>query len=353
MSSFLTILITLTFLSPLVVFGADYELPARTASETLTLLTGASPARAVSDLYNFALGIGAIAAFGLIVYSALQYTTTDSPGKRQEAQGRIFQSLLGLLLLIGATLVLRFINPDLPNLKNPEAPQLEAIQLDTTSESYWVLQKCPALLQDCSNDLSYALASDRGEYSSRVLCAEAGSSTIGGTEPGWWRCVERTRDTSGLGGTAGPGCEPIPNPGVGSVQYIEEKLAGTPYAGCFGDKIAKASGIIGIESGGQETIESRTDKCNPAPPRSVSIGLFQINLSAHHLGSLQCANKAIRGQLRTSPNDCTIIDEVQYGLCLAEAKKATPNIIEACKTFRMKNNSFQLWGPQTKEKCGI
>ncbi len=183
----------LSFLGATRVFAAPYELPARTASETLTLLTGASPARAVSDLYNFALGIGAIAAFGLIVYSALQYTTTDSPGKRQEAQGRIFQSLLGLLLLIGATLVLRFINPDLPNLKNPEAPQLEAIGVaSSTAEgetSYWTIQVCPKR-EDCSEEDYEDLAPrDEGHYTDRNACL--GMNTAIGEEPARWRCVER------------------------------------------------------------------------------------------------------------------------------------------------------------------
>lgn len=182
-----------SFLSTATALAAPYELPPRTASETLTLLTSASPARAVSDLYNFALGIGAIAAFGLIVYSALQYTTTDSPGKRQEAQGRIFQSLLGLLLLIGATVVLRFINPDLPQLKDPNAERLGTITVEggipEGETSYWTIQVCPKPGDCTEEDYEDLAPREQGRYTDRDSCVAMNTAT--GEEPARWRCVER------------------------------------------------------------------------------------------------------------------------------------------------------------------
>lgn len=69
-------------------------------------------ARAISNFYQFTLMSGGILAFGTIVYGAIKYTASrGNPGQQQEARQWITQALLGLLLLIGAALILRTISP--------------------------------------------------------------------------------------------------------------------------------------------------------------------------------------------------------------------------------------------------
>lgn len=127
--------------------------PLRTPGERIVAITNSSPASAISDLYNFALGVGAMVAFGIIVYAAFRYTTTESSSVRHDSQGRIFQALLGLLLLLMVSVVLSLIDRNLPVLRNPDIQPLTAIQvagggatsLDDQDDSCW-------FFEDCSSD---------------------------------------------------------------------------------------------------------------------------------------------------------------------------------------------------------
>jgi len=189
------ILLFLTLIIPL--WAEAVDLPLRTAGETAVNLTTASPASAISNLYNFVLGIGAMAAFGIIVYAAFRYTTTESASARSEAQGKIYQALLGLLLLLGSTVILQFISPNLPNLSDPEIKQLEDIGSITTISDrdqeeppYWSFQICPLLVCEAS---SYNHTVTRnGHYSSESECASEASDINGGTSPRNWLCSQIT-----------------------------------------------------------------------------------------------------------------------------------------------------------------
>lgn len=78
------------------------------------------PGQWVSSLYNFALMIGGVLAFGAIVYGGVLYASSmGNPSKQSEGREWIQSALLGLLLLGGAYLVLYTINPALVNLNLP------------------------------------------------------------------------------------------------------------------------------------------------------------------------------------------------------------------------------------------
>jgi hypothetical protein len=265
---------------------------------------------------------------------------------------------LGLLLLLGASLVLRFINPNLPFLTDPEAKQLEELRLATGSgsgSSYWIYETCPWVLGCTEQEYEGQSLEPHGHYATKNDCEAAATNEVGGSAPQDWRCVEKQPEPV-VGGTAGPGCSPIPS-GVGSVADIQARLAGTPYENCFGDKIEKASGVIHVESNGNRAALSGTDRCMPGP-QSASVGLFQINLTWHDIGNVKCGSAAFQGHFNTSPNDCRIIDQAKYDQCVAAASDPTNNIIEACKIFKqggrgMGSNNFGQWGPETRRKCGI
>ncbi len=90
-----------------------------------TNLPGTNPASAgpegfVSNFYQFALMIGGILAFGAIVYGGVKYTfAAGNPGGQSEGKEWVKGALLGLLLLVGAYIILKTINPDIVKLSLP------------------------------------------------------------------------------------------------------------------------------------------------------------------------------------------------------------------------------------------
>jgi hypothetical protein len=76
------------------------------------------PAGWISNFYTFALILSGILAFGAIVYGGVLYATSaGNPSQQSKGKSWIWSALLGLLLLAGAYIILRTINPNLVNLK--------------------------------------------------------------------------------------------------------------------------------------------------------------------------------------------------------------------------------------------
>ena len=92
-------------------------------------LPGASPASEgvpgfVSNFYSFALIAAGILAFGAIVWGGIKYATgRGNPSEESDGKSWITSALLGLLLLAGAYVVLKTINPELLNLQIPGLPE--------------------------------------------------------------------------------------------------------------------------------------------------------------------------------------------------------------------------------------
>jgi hypothetical protein len=74
----------------------------------------------VANFYQFALIIGGILAFGVIVYGGVRYmASAGNPSGQSDAKEWVEAALLGLLLLVGAYFVLNVVNPQLLNLTLP------------------------------------------------------------------------------------------------------------------------------------------------------------------------------------------------------------------------------------------
>ena len=119
-------------------FAQQAVTPEATPPTTATEATSqASPSGIIKDVYQFSLMIGGLLAFGAIVFGAIKYTlAAGNPSGQHEGKEWITQALLGLLLLVGATLVLNTINPKLallelpgndilPPLENTSPPKVE------------------------------------------------------------------------------------------------------------------------------------------------------------------------------------------------------------------------------------
>lgn len=78
------------------------------------IASSVNPAQLVVDIYNIALSLGGFLAFGAIVWGAVQYSiSAGNPSGQHEAKEWITQALVGLMLLFGAFMVLRTIDPKL------------------------------------------------------------------------------------------------------------------------------------------------------------------------------------------------------------------------------------------------
>jgi len=76
-------------------------------------------AQRINNFYNWALGIGAIFALGIIVFGGILYiTSAGNPDRLREARAWITAALVGLLVLFGSFLILKTLNPKLTNLED-------------------------------------------------------------------------------------------------------------------------------------------------------------------------------------------------------------------------------------------
>ncbi len=94
-------------------------------------MPGASPTDAgvpgfITNFYSFALMMAGILAFGAIVWGGIKYATgRGNPSAESDGKSWITNALLGLLLLAGAYIILRTINPQLVALRLAGLPQVE------------------------------------------------------------------------------------------------------------------------------------------------------------------------------------------------------------------------------------
>ncbi|MDD4930782.1 MAG: hypothetical protein PHG66_01335 [Candidatus Colwellbacteria bacterium] len=94
----------------------------------------------VSNLLNLGLGLGAILAFGTIIYAGILYTVSgDDSSKQKEAKAWIWAAAQGLALLALGFIVFNVINPNVVKIKDPDVTQLNYPETDsnrsTTHES--------------------------------------------------------------------------------------------------------------------------------------------------------------------------------------------------------------------------
>lgn len=79
------------------------------------------PAFSLSNIFGFSLGVGAVIAFGIIVYAGLLWTSSmGNPSKIKDAKDRIFAALLGLVILATGFILLNTINPALVGGGSPD-----------------------------------------------------------------------------------------------------------------------------------------------------------------------------------------------------------------------------------------
>ncbi len=130
--------------------------------------TSASIPNYIRRLYQFAIGISGILAVGMMVAGGILYTVSGgSPDKQNEGKDMIFSALWGLGLLFGAYIILNTINPQLTELKEPDAPQFTGTNYTNPAETAlgqpwgWCeasKAECAAAIQKSSNSTSTGIS---------------------------------------------------------------------------------------------------------------------------------------------------------------------------------------------------
>jgi hypothetical protein len=96
--------------------------------------TSTAPGAFVANFYQFAIFIGGILAFGVVVYGGVRYmASAGNPSGQSDAKEWIWGALIGLALLAGAYLVLNVVNPQLTNLTLPNLSQISSQNANGTS----------------------------------------------------------------------------------------------------------------------------------------------------------------------------------------------------------------------------
>lgn len=144
------------------------------------------PGAIVGGFYTFALMIGGVLAFGAIVYGGVKYVfAAGNPGQQNEGKEWVKGALLGLILLVGAYVLLKTINPNLVGLKLPTLTNIPA----STSGGSTLIRACvadngiyacsPGNKSDCSDVPACA-----GKTCINVdvsKCGQSATPTTGGT----------------------------------------------------------------------------------------------------------------------------------------------------------------------------
>lgn len=85
-----------------------------------------TPASFVAVLYQISLGLAAAAALGAMLYGAILYTVSGGNASRQdEARKYITGAIWGVVLLLGAYIILYTINPGLVKLTDPSLGKVD------------------------------------------------------------------------------------------------------------------------------------------------------------------------------------------------------------------------------------
>jgi Type IV secretion system pilin len=69
----------------------------------------------LKGFFSLLIGLALILAVLIIIFGGIQYMSTDAITGKKSGRERITQALLGLLIILGAFLLLQTINPDLVN----------------------------------------------------------------------------------------------------------------------------------------------------------------------------------------------------------------------------------------------
>lgn len=272
----------------------------------------------ITKLYRFGIAFGGIALVFFIVFAGYMYMTGGESSK-EKAKGILLSGLTGMAIILSSYVLLNFINPDLVKIKPIQPPIFTASSLPSCEEVGYG--------QDC------------------VLPSG------------------QVQTVSNGGSYGGKGCKPITNDASpASVNNLTKSCFGQ-----YGAEVVKQASIVASsESGGNPSLPVGAGSCGKEKPAARCTGgeipvwgLYQINLTVHKVGGLNCP-AAFGNKEWTCSKSCTVTNPALYNQCVAAAKNATNNINAACAISQASLSAgkprFNAWGNTQNEhgkRCGF
>ncbi len=97
-------------------FVALAPIPGLTDQSTTSVINSTSLANFFNNLYKYLIGLAAVIAVIEIIWGGLEISTQDSVSKHTTGKERIYQAILGLVLVLSPVIVFSLINPNILNL---------------------------------------------------------------------------------------------------------------------------------------------------------------------------------------------------------------------------------------------
>jgi len=114
-------------------FTALAPIPGLTDAANTSVVNSASLANFFNNLYKYLIGLAAVLAVIMIIWGGLEISTKDSVSKQSDGKERIYQAILGLVLVLSPVLVFSIINPAILNLSiNLPALDTKSVPINTT-----------------------------------------------------------------------------------------------------------------------------------------------------------------------------------------------------------------------------
>jgi len=149
MKKFIFLIIFLFILSPFFVLAQlDYPYPVIPGT-TITITEESTIGDLIKYLTSWAIIIGAIIAFLVLIYYGFIYLTSSfgAPERVKEAKDKIFNAFLGLAILIGSYVIMLLINPQFMILRLEKQPIDEGIVL-LSETGYDALKQGAATIEE-------------------------------------------------------------------------------------------------------------------------------------------------------------------------------------------------------------
>jgi Type IV secretion system pilin len=97
-------------------FTALAPIPGLTSPDVTSVVNSTTLANFFNNLYKYLIGLAAVLAVVEIIWGGLEISTKDSVSKQSDGKARIYQAILGLVLVLSPVLVFSIINPAILNL---------------------------------------------------------------------------------------------------------------------------------------------------------------------------------------------------------------------------------------------
>jgi hypothetical protein len=260
--------------------------------------------RVVQNGITVLVGVSVIVIVLAIAYAGFVFMTAGAnPHARQQGRNVVFNSVIGLVIILGAWLGVDFI---MKAVYNPEAVYSGNLKLGP-----WNAIWAPGTDNMC------------------LVVREPVPITTGLVD------IIFGSPAGGIPGTGGGSCTAPPN-GPCSVANLQRY---------FGSAAPQAAMICNAESRGIINRVSQTDRMRNDPRhRAFSFGLFQINITQHSVAGLPCPS-AFNGKNYAA----TVRDENLYRQCAAAAQTEQHNVAEAIATYN--RTRWREWS--TARQCGL